>query len=185
MLTKYFKTISFDPGNNLGVTIMTIEYDTFKIIDIITETVILNDIIPIDPVDVMRSRTVHLQKYLAKLFEKHQPLVVSFELSFANIRFPKAVIQLTQYITIIEAMTVAYNPFTKIFKYAPKFIKKGIGASGNADKDAMTVAVGKLNGIESYVDVKRVSEHEVDSLAIAYLTYDIIKNHRWQMLMIV
>ena len=79
---------------------------------------------------------------------------------------------------------MSHNRFIKIYKYPPKLIKYHIGAKGNADKDMMLAKVATIPEITKFINPYTVSEHEIDSLAIGYITIDFIRKDPIQLLML-
>lgn len=170
--------IGIDPGNNIGLAVYTVSIPDFKIVDIYTETFILdNNIVNYrNNNDTMINRMLLLQKYITSVAEFYKPTAVGLEMAFLNMRFPKAVIQLSQYLAIIETTFFNILPFIKIFKNPPKYIKKYIGATGKADKDDMMNIVASINDISSMTNIANKSEHEIDALAIGYILLQDIKS---------
>ncbi|MGE3593076.1 MAG: hypothetical protein AB7G52_11385, partial [Arcobacter sp.] len=94
-----------------------------------------------------------------------------------NSRFPKAVMQLSQYTAIIEMSINSINSFIKIFKYAPRYIISNVGAGGNANKEDMLSNILTIGELMVHIDVKNMSEHEIDAVAIAYTTLKEIRTY--------
>ena len=171
-----FYIIGIDPGNNTGVAIFELDSITLEIISITTSVVVLNNFI-IDDDNVMLYRCGFLKNVCTSIYNTYKPKVLSMEAAFMNQRFPKAVMQLSQYTSTVEQTFHACDNFIKIFKYPPKFIKKEIGGGGSADKNAMLIAVNNIPEISSLVDLNRTTEHEVDALAIGYITIAMIRQN--------
>jgi len=174
-----FNIIAIDPGNNVGVTIYTLNDTTYDIVNIVTTTVTLSNRVAVDnkTSSIMLERIHYLNEYFYKLLEEYEPLVVVSEAAFLNSRFPKAVMQLSQYIASVELAIRKFDKHIKLLRYPPKLIKKNIGATGNADKEAMLKCVKTIKNITKFIDVETVSEHEIDSLAIGYVCIDELKNY--------
>jgi Holliday junction resolvasome RuvABC endonuclease subunit len=164
----FFYLLGIDPGNNTGVAIYKIDSTTLDIVDLTTWVVVLNNIINAYG-DVQLERNKMLSRIANNLSEIYNPNVLAMEAAFLNSRFPKAVMQLSQYTSTIEQTFINNNPFIKLFKYPPKYIKKYIGGGGNADKDRMLLAVKETPELLSYVELDRITEHEVDAIAIGYV----------------
>jgi len=166
-----FNIIAVDPGNNVGITIYTIDVTDYTIKNIISTTVTLSNRVSLDSKTpaTMIERIHYLNAYFYKLLETYKPLLVVSEAAFLNSRFPKAVMQLSQYIASVELAIHTYDKRIKLVRYPPKRIKKLIGATGNADKLDMLRCVRTIKDITEHIDMDNVSEHEVDSLAIGYV----------------
>ena len=177
--------MSIDPGSNIGISIYTISVDytdtnmVFNIESIETNVIVLENYIPEYNIanNKLLSKLHILKDVLENLLIEHDPSVVAVEEAFANMRFPLAVIQLSQYLGIILQTVSSFNPFLKVFKYAPKLIKKYVGSGGNANKDDMLSTVSKISEIVKHVDITKLTEHEIDSLAIGYITLQHIRQH--------
>lgn len=165
-----FTLLCIDPGNNVGVAIYTVNAKTLEIISLHTRLFILDNHIGNTTIDRMPKKLLLLDKIVNELSEKYDPLVIGFELAFLNMRFPKAVMQLSQYTGIIEHMFRKSNPFIKFFRYPPKSIKLAIGGGGGANKFGMTEAVKKIPELYRHVLPDYLTEHEVDAVAIGYTT---------------
>jgi Holliday junction resolvasome RuvABC endonuclease subunit len=163
-----FKLIAIDPGNNIGISIYTLKNITFEIVDIQTFTIILENRIPDYVFDKMFYKLQILNSVVMDLAAIHRPLAVGIELPFLNSRFPKAVMQLSQYVSVIEAAFYNVDPFIKFFKYPPKYIKAVGSGKGNADKNDMLKAVNNNNELNIHVNPNLLSEHEVDAILIGY-----------------
>ena len=161
--------ISIDPGNNTGIAIYELNSATLDIVSITTHVVVLNNYVT-NNIDISLDRNLTLYNVCRRLSETYQPHVVAIEAAFMNSRFPKAVMQLSQYTLTVERTFYSDNEFIKLFRYPPKYIKKYIGGGGSADKDGMLEAIRVIPDITNNVDVDIISEHEVDALAIGYIT---------------
>jgi len=171
---KTFYLIGIDPGNNTGLALFEIYTDTFEIKNISTSVVVLNTLVHTEE-ELLMNRNIILGNLCVRLAETYDPNIMAMEAAFLNSRFPKAVMQLSQYTSTVEQAFYCYNKFIKLFKYPPKYVKKAIGAGGNADKDGMTVAVANISELSSKIDLSRVTEHEIDALAIGYITIQTIR----------
>jgi len=178
MPIETFKYIAIDPGNNLGVAIYTISLPDMKIVDIETTTIKLELFVPKDTTNVLQSKLLFLYAYIEKLYHIHQPTIIFLEAAFMNIRFPRAVMQLSSFISVIELGFKSGDKHIKILRYPPKYIKKHIGAGGNAKKDDMTKALNKHNELKDIVNTSNLSEHAIDAIAIGYAGLNTIRNNQ-------
>lgn len=168
--------LGIDPGKNLGITVLylTIEKGEHYIRDVHTFTIDLNISVK-DNDHVIIQRTNYLSDYLFSLLHSVQPVAVCMETVFKS-KFANAVIQLSQYVVTIEQTIRNYNPYIKIFKLAPKLIKKIVGTHGDSTKEDMLSSVSKIKELQPY-NLGEKTEHEIDSLAMAYIAYDHIKKY--------
>lgn len=159
--------LGLDPGNNLGVSIVHVDSTTLNIVGIETKTYVLEKYIPNNSENIMLDKWIVLENIIKYLSETYQPYVVGMEAAFLNLKFPKAIINLGSYTTIIEMSLNKYNRYVKLFKYAPKYVKKSVGC-GDADKLAMLNFMTSIPEIKNVVNLYGRTEHEVDATAIAY-----------------
>lgn len=164
-----FKIMAIDPGSNmLGVAIYELDED-LEIVNI--ETVSINikvhqlEIVFLDP---LMQRLAYLRKYLKSILEEHEPTLVTIESGFINSKRPAAVIPLTHAMSTLLNTIIDFDPLIKIFRVSPSVIKINVGASFKADKDEVTEMVGRIPEIKKHIDVRSLTEHEVDGIAINY-----------------
>jgi len=174
----YINILSVDPGTNMGVAIYTVSVPDLEILNI--ETTVLDLNVRTKP-DVMYKnlllRIEKIQLYISHIGFNYNPHILAMEAAFVNSRFPKSVMYLSQYIAAIELTLKNNNPFIKIFNYPPKLVKKTVNAGGKADKDMMTIAINNINEISNKIDPTRLSEHEVDALAVGYTLINELRNN--------
>lgn len=165
-----FTIIGIDPGSNIGISIYHIDARDFSIVKIETRLVVLNNHTKAeDALDKVLEKLMYLHKVCLELQYAYEPQAVIIESAFLNIRFPKAVIQLSQYIATIETTFRQENPMVKIYRFPPKVIKKVFSDNGAAAKDDMLTAISKVNEVNVLVDTNTTSEHEIDAIAIGYV----------------
>jgi len=182
---EYINILSIDPGTNMGVSIYTVSVPDLKILSIVTTVLNLSNHTTEDPFyDNLLLRTQVIQRYIGNLTIEYMPHVLAMEAAFVNSKFPKSVMYLSHYIAAINLSVTSINPFIKIFNYPPKLVKKLISNTGNADKDAMKVAVAMIPEITNHLDVNYLSEHEIDSLAIGYACIEELRNNPVLLLML-
>lgn len=168
---NYYTILGLDPGNNLGIGVLNISTETNEILSVTAQTLVLDKYVEDETFNVMLARIQKLHNVITQLNMIYQPIVVSLEAAFMNSRFPKSVIQLSQYVNTIELASRLSNPWARIFKYPPKYIKSVVGAGGTADKNDMKNNLLKIPAIADKIDLNLLSEHAIDSLSIAYVTY--------------
>jgi Holliday junction resolvasome RuvABC endonuclease subunit len=178
-MDNYINILAIDPGNNIGVAILTIDVTTFTIVNIETKLYVLENLV--DYQDDNRNRILlklsRIHSIVIELFNSYNPAAFAIETSFLNSRFPKAVIQLSQYVGMIEHSFYTCNPYIKLFRYMPKYIKKLVSGRGDADKDGMTVAIRSIPELITHITPELLSEHEVDALSIAYVMLQEIRRY--------
>lgn len=162
-MENYFNIIGLDPGNHLGISVMTINPKDLSIVSIYTQTITLERHVTDESLKLM-----FLKNVVRDLYYVWKPSAISMEVSFLNMKYPKAVINLSQYVGVIDMSWRELDPWIKIYKYPPMRIKSVVSGSGKSDKDDMSVAVSKHKELKKLVNVSIMSEHEVDATAIAY-----------------
>lgn len=174
-----FNILSIDPGNNIGLSILTIDINTLEILDIISITYVLSDYIDDESIFKLTDKCLMLNNILLSNLNYFNPLVVVYEEAFMNSRFPKSIIQLSQYINTINLTVKNFNSWIKIFSYPPKYIKKFIGAGGSAEKDDMKKALLQIPEIFTKINLNTLTEHSIDSIAIGYIVLKEIRQQQY------
>lgn len=167
MLDNVLNIVGIDPGNNLGVSVISIDCMSLDIVGIVTATYVLDRYINKDSSTATLDKWLVLENIIKDISYTYRPSIVGMESAFLNLRFPKAIITLGSYTTVIEMAINKYNRYTKLFKYAPKYIKKIVGV-GDADKEAMLRYMSNHIEVSKHIDFTTRTEHEVDATAIAY-----------------
>jgi len=170
--------LAIDPGSNIGVSIYTLSVPDLQIINLETTFIDLSYFDSKDPdINRLRNKLIHLEACIDSLMDEYQPHILAIEDTFVNFRFPKSAVFLAQYIATVELAVSRRNPFIQIYKYAPKYIKASVGAKGNADKFMMMDRVSEISEITNFISTRTLSEHEIDSLAIGYITVNYIREN--------
>jgi Holliday junction resolvasome RuvABC endonuclease subunit len=162
--------LTIDPGNNIGVSIITVDVRDFSIVNIETRLYVLENLIPVmdDNFNKLLYKLSVIQDIVTDLYVAYNPIALGVETSFLNTRFPKAVLQLSQYVAVIEHTMYTLNTRIKMFRYMPRYIKRILGAGGSADKDDMMVTMSAIDELTNHINPYILSEHEVDAIAIGY-----------------
>lgn len=172
MLNTY-NIIGIDPGNNLGISCFNINSNN-TINTIETNIVILSKRLEDDDPRLLRMEL--LESILTDLNDYYQPVAVGLESAFMNTKFATAVIQLSQYVSMIEYTFYKLNPFIKLMKYPPKYIKSKI-STGDATKEDMMTGLSKIKEITNILDLECLTEHQIDATAIAYTLLQDIRSY--------
>lgn len=167
----YYNIVGIDPGKNLGIAVYTIDDRDFRIGDVQTFIYYLDKGVYSDRITVEKLN--YLSDIVFDILDVFRPISVAFEAAFKH-RFANAVMQLSQYTGVIEREICNFDEYIKVFKYPPKVIKKTIGATGSADKDDMFKTVSKIPELKPFIR-KDITEHEIDAMAIGYITHEHIK----------
>lgn len=173
---EIFNIIGIDPGNNMGISIFTIEAETLKILNIHTEFYVLDHYVSMYTTDKVQTKLEYISLIMKSLINRYKPVAIGIETAFMNSRFPKAVMYLSQYVSMIEYTCINYNSFIHLFKYMPKYIKAKI-STGNATKDDISVGINNIPEIVKYLPKIIFTEHEVDAIAITYVMLTEIRTY--------
>lgn len=173
---EVFNLVAVDPGSNTGVAIYSLDPVTLSIVSVDTFTYALNNYVS-EHIDIGLERNQLLGGMCSRVSELYRPNVLAMESAFLNSRFPKAVMQLSQYTSTVEQTFYRMNNFIKIYRYPPKYIKRYIGAGGNADKDDMTAAVMKIPELSDKLVFNGLTEHEIDAVAVGYITVTYLRRY--------
>ena len=174
MLTNSYNILGIDPGNNLGISCFTIDSTTNDIIAINTELMVLSSMLQKEEHRI--DKFILLQKIIGNLSTTYRPVADGIESAFMNTKFANAVMQLSQYVSMIEYRLYKDNPYIKILKYPPKYVKSKI-YKGTADKQDMLCAIRNIPEIISLLDITNISDHQVDATAICYTLLQDIKQY--------
>lgn len=180
-MEDYIKLIGIDPGNNTGISILYIDPVTFLIKNIETRTVQLSRYSN-DEYDY--TRLYILQNVISDLYHQAQPNAVAMEVAFLNMRYPKAVIQLSQYVGVVETTFKLLDSTIIMYKYSPMYIKSIAGGSGKADKNDMRDAVSRNKELVRHLNLDTMTEHEIDATCIAYTALLDIRENQYVLLAI-
>lgn len=171
--------MGIDPGTNTGVSI--IEVDNYLNITNL-HTYCLQLPLTTFESNRMYSKLDYLSTAMMSILLTHSPFAIGVEMPFQH-RFANAVIQLSQYVAIIENAIMMTNPYVVNYRYPPKMVKKLIGATGNADKLGIFKTLSKIEDINYLFNSKPRTEHEADATAIAYITLSDLKKYPHKIIM--
>jgi Holliday junction resolvasome RuvABC endonuclease subunit len=183
--TIVFKIIGIDPGTMFcGVSIMDIEYPTFKILNIEVSTIAPDEefryIPEIDnPYPIPTNRLFYLHDRLVTIYTKVNPRIIGIESPFFNRLRPGAYGPLSEAMQAIKRSIFDYNSELPFHLFPPSIVKKDVGASWKASKDEMTAAVSNLEELpKSFKDNLYVlNEHEIDATSVAYSLFKMLKEN--------
>ena len=171
----WYNVLGIDPGNNLGISIIQVDIESNEIVNIQSASYVLDSFVFDESFNRMLDRCLKLRSIIEGIISSYRPSLCVLESSFMNTRFPKSVIQLSQYVSTIEQTIKVTDPWCKLLKLPPKDIKARCGAGGNADKNEMRSNLLKKREIASKINLNLLSEHSIDSLAMAYVGYKILQ----------
>lgn len=171
-----FNIIGIDPGKNTGISIINVNIDNLTINNIETLRIKL-DRTEYEYNNEFINNIFYLKEHMINLLNTYNPVAIGYETAFLNSKFPNAIGQLSQYTCIIDMVSREYNPFIKIYRYAPMLAKslfnKTVG--GKADKSDMLTALKNNIELNSFVKLDNITEHEVDAVAMGYITLQKIR----------
>ena len=180
-----FNIFGIDPGKNTGIAIINVNIDNLTINNIETVRLKLDKTTYEYDFDFINN-IFYLKEYLNKMLINYNPVAIGYETAFLNTKFPNAIGQLSQYTCILDMVSREYNPFIKIYRYAPMLAKslfnKSVG--GKADKNDMLEALKSNIELNSFVNLDKISEHEVDAVAMAYITLQKIRSNPMKLFVI-
>ena len=127
--------------------------------------------------DVLLDRTNRIAKIIQSLYALYEPSMVGIETSFINLSRMSAVIPLSRAIQSIETAIYTYDSYAKVLNMTPGVIKKMFG-SKQVGKEAVLDALKDKPDLVKKVEISRMSDHEVDGIAIAYGLLEYIKTNR-------
>lgn len=174
--------VGIDPGSEtLGLSIITFDIDTFKIVSSQAKTYYGSKMFHEDNWmsnlhGARTTRIYHHKQNLINLLHQIDPLQIACESPFYNPRRPNAYGVLVEVLTMIRQSVMEYDPWKFLYLIDPPTVKKSVGAPGNADKDRMFSALCNLNDLNLINPIDTLDEHSVDALAVAYCRLKMFSN---------
>jgi len=171
--------IGIDPGStNMGVSVITINLVTLKIVSSIAWTINGAKLSDSDSWIAnlhgdRYSRIKALEETLLQIFNYYQPIAVAGESAFINGRFPAAVMALVEVMGAIRNAVTRYDVWRVVNLVPPSSAKNAVSAGGAANKDTMKEKVMQLTELNynGNVPIHLLDEHSIDALAIGYYMY--------------
>lgn len=174
-----FNVLAIDPGANMGITVVTISMadkrmyvkDSFTLT--MDEATRANLIHREEVLTRRHSIRDYLQHKLTRLLDRYDIDHVIYEAAY-NSRSLVAYDSLVFYGNTISDVC-HYHDFDLTYEsITPSQVKTNIGVKGNSgDKEAIRKAVARCTDIElpQWLYLEGLTEHAVDSIAIAYVAY--------------
>lgn len=170
-----FRIAGFDPGANLGLSLIVNHLDGSKPVVKVAETAKLN---PAafgykDMAELHGNRTAKLMilhDRITVFLRTHRPHGVIVEGNYLG-RFANAFASLVECVTVIRNAVYAYDPFMPMHLVDPTTVKTNIGMVKirGTDKEDVRRALGKLKDLEwDDINIDDLDEHAIDSIAIGY-----------------
>jgi len=181
MIDHQLNILSLDLGNALGIACSTYNISTRTFIVHDSQTVYIDKYVKANDLSInmipRKSITVKgFEQTVLSYIERNNLInnidIVAVEDCFINPERKSAFIALVQYMTKLdELVNNIYN--RDLIKLSPKFIKKEFSSvyKGVASKDNMfETLLSKPDIIISNQNTQFMSEHEVDAIAVGYVT---------------
>jgi Holliday junction resolvasome RuvABC endonuclease subunit len=170
-----FRIAGFDPGANLGLSLIENHLDGSKPIVKIAETAKLNpaEFCYKDMAELHGNRVARLMILYDRVTEflrTHKPHGVIIEGNYLG-RFANAFSSLVECVFVIRNAVYAYDPFLPLQMVDPTTVKTNIGMKKirGTDKEDVRKALASVKDLEwDGVDINDLDEHAVDSVAIGY-----------------
>ena len=178
-----YRLISIDPGSyHVGVTVWFLDtelqirgIDTYIIeLGNRREAIFINDIV---------ERCDRLEKELWDILDYISPSIVSIETPFINMRTPTSVIPLARVLSSITGTIYRFNRNIKILDISPFEAKKAIHMGNTLTykelkkKGRISELVYSNEELNRHIEGKYITEHEIDSIAVGYMTIRYIREH--------
>lgn len=173
----YFTVVGTDPGTHtLGLGALHVDMRSFKLVGFEAYTLVATKLMSDDDLLVATHGHVHARvcahkKAIVRHLQHLRPSAVASEDAFFNRRFPGAYAPLLQSINAIREAVKEYNPFLPFTLIEPSVVKVAVGAKGGGNNK--TLVLDGIKAIKEFdvptpTPLNTLSEHAVDSLAIAY-----------------
>lgn len=172
-----FTVLAFDPGNNTGIAVCSIDVTTRVMTVIFSQTLVIDKVIRYDSYEIQASmnkeerRKRYLRPIISQLLEYYSVDAVIYESAFVG----KSIVAydaLKTYGEIIRECAHDYYWDMMIQKVSPSKVKTVIGAVGKKDdKNQMTIAVANHPAIRfaEGINIADMTEHAIDAIAIGYV----------------
>lgn len=170
-----FRIAGFDPGANLGLSLIENRLDGSNPVVKLAETAKLN---PTDfcykaMAEIHGNRVARLMilyDRVTDFLNTHKPHAVIIEGNYLG-RFANAFASLVECVIVIRNAVYAYDPFMPLNMVDPTTVKTNIGMQRikGTDKEDVRKALAALKTLDwDGVDISDLDEHAVDSVAINY-----------------
>jgi len=167
--------LGIDPGSEtLGVSCISVNPYTLEIV--YTQAVtFIGSKLNMNPqmLDTHSARFARIaahQKNLKNLFTEIMPVSIVCESPFFNPRRPNAFAPLVETLDAIRRAVWEYDQVQTLELVDPPTVKMAVGCRGNADQDAMNLAVMALPDLNycGAIPFYQLDEHSIDAIAVAY-----------------
>lgn len=173
--TESFRIAGFDPGANLGLSLIENPLDGNNPVVKVAETAKLNpaEFGYKEIAELHGNRTARLMilyDRITAFLREHRPHAVIVEGNYLG-RFANAFGSLVECVTTIRNAVYAYDPFMPVHLVDPTTVKTNIGMKRikGTDKEDVRRALASVKELEwDGVDIDELDEHAVDSVAIGY-----------------
>jgi Holliday junction resolvasome RuvABC endonuclease subunit len=170
-----FRIAGFDPGANLGLSLIENRLDGSNPVVKLAETAKLNptEFCYKDMAELHGNRVARLMilyDTVTQFLRTHKPHGVIIEGNYLG-RFANAFASLVECVIVIRNAVYAYDPFMPLQIVDPTTVKTNIGMIKirGTDKEDVRKALKALKELEwDGVDIDDLDEHAVDSVAIGY-----------------
>lgn len=173
------RIVGIDPGSTtLGFSVLEYDACTLQIARSYAYTfnagkMHLNDLDTLSHSE-RYARIYALMEALFQAFLDLKPTFIISESPFMAMKQPQAYGALVEVVFAIRSAVRMYDPAMRLDLIDPPSAKKAVGATGNAKKDQVMLAVKKIlhqivfDPVMSQSSFDELDEHSVDALAIAY-----------------
>lgn len=165
--------LSIDPGTiRLGFSIIKLSIPDLKITEVFAWTIEATrlDFYKEEVVSIHGekfARIIAIKRMLKCVLEFYRPLSVVCETPFFNMQRPSAAGPLYELLTTIEQTVFEWDSQKPLYKVEPKTVKKAVGASANAKKDEVRIALSKVEELKCAC-LDFLDEHAIDAIAVGY-----------------
>jgi len=165
--------LSIDPGTiRLGFSIIKLSIKDLEIVEAFAWTIEATrlDFYKEDVIQIHGekfARIIAIKKMFKYVLEFYRPLSVVCESPFFNMARPSAAGPLYELLATIEQTVFEWDNQKPLYKVEPKTVKKAVGASANAKKDEVRIAVSKVKELQCAC-LDFLDEHAIDAIAVGY-----------------
>lgn len=179
--------IGVDPGSNcLGVGIIDYDVYTLEIVGSDAFTLFADKLAKNSWTSYVygdrAGRIQALSETLLKVMHDNGRVTDIISESPFMSRFAQAFAALTEVVNGVRYAVMQYNSWMPLHVVDPPTVKNAVGAKGNADKDAVKMALRILEGFvyTGQTPFGELDEHSVDALCVGYYRYKQLKEmNQW------
>lgn len=178
-MANTYRVVGIDPGNNLGLSCLEVDYDTKEVKALQARTDDLSKYIEKYYQDVVDhhgkavAKILVIEKVLGGYAEFWCPDFIVHETAFARVGGIDAFASLRECILSIKLAAYRYKRLVQVKAINPNTVKYCVVGEKSSDKSQVISGLKRLKNLDlSEIKLEDLDEHGVDAIAIAYTFID-------------